>query len=70
MNRLGQATLSYVGLMAVIFSSLDDFVHSLLMKRPMGWLYWSPLGEVSSTVRSDIINREVLQTNTRVKMEL
>jgi hypothetical protein len=34
--------------------------NSLLMKRPVGWVYFKPLGAVSSTERPDIVKREEL----------
>jgi hypothetical protein len=30
------------------------FTHSLLMKRPLGWVYFVPLGAVNSSWRSDM----------------
>ena len=41
--------------MDVIFLPSLLFTHSLLMKRPVGWVYFLPLGAVSSTERSDIL---------------
>jgi hypothetical protein len=45
---------AYVGLIEVIFLPSLLFTHSLLMKRPVGWMYFLPLGAVSSMERSDI----------------
>jgi hypothetical protein len=45
---------AYVGLMEVIFLPSLLFTHSLLMKRPVGCVYFLPLGAVSSIERSDI----------------
>lgn len=45
---------AYVGLMEVIFLPSLLFTHSLLINRPVGWVYFLPLGAVSSTERSDI----------------
>jgi hypothetical protein len=45
---------AYVGLIEVIFLPSLLFTHSLLMKRPIGWMYFLPLGAVSSMERSDI----------------
>lgn len=47
--------MAYEGLMLVIFSPDLAFTHSLLMKRPVGWMYLWPLGAVSSTERSDML---------------
>ena len=44
----------YEGLMEVSFWPLLLLTHSLLMKRPVGWVYFRPLGAVSSIERSDI----------------
>ena len=41
----------YAGLTVVIFSPDLASTHSLLIKRPVGWWYFRPLGAVSSTVR-------------------
>jgi hypothetical protein len=41
--------------MEVNFWPLLLFTHSLLMKRPVGWVYFLPLGAVSSIERSDIL---------------
>ena len=51
---------AYVGLMETIFLPSLLFTHSLLMKRPVGWVYYLPLGAVSSTVRSDILTGVLL----------
>jgi len=51
---------AYVGLMETIFLPSLLFTHSLLMKRPVGWVYFLPLGAVSSTVRSDILTGVLL----------
>jgi hypothetical protein len=40
--------------MELIFLPSLLFTHSLLMKRPVGWVYFVPLGAVSSTWRSDM----------------
>lgn len=47
--------MTYVGLIEVIFAPLLLFTHSLLIKRPVGWIYFRPLGAVSSTDKSDIL---------------
>ena len=39
----------------MIFSPDFDFTHSLLMNRPVGWVYLTPLGAVSSTDKSDMV---------------
>lgn len=52
---------TYVGSMLVIFSPDFDLTNSLLMKIPIGCLYFRPLGAVSSTVRSDIFVLVVLK---------
>lgn len=44
-----------MGLMEVIFLPLQLLIHSLLIKRPVGWVYFLPLGAISSTWRSDIV---------------
>lgn len=41
--------------MEVIFLPLQLLIHSLLIKRPVGWVYFLPLGAISSTWRSDIV---------------
>jgi hypothetical protein len=41
--------------MVVNFWLLLLFTHSLLIKRPVGWVYFLPLGAVSSIERSDIL---------------
>lgn len=46
---------TYVGLMEVIFLSLLLLTHSLLINKPVGWVYFLPLGAVSSTDKSDIL---------------
>jgi hypothetical protein len=48
------AVSAYVGLIDVIFFPSLLFTHSLLMKRPMGCVYFLPFGAVSSMERSDI----------------
>jgi hypothetical protein len=45
---------AYVGLTEIIFFPSLLFTHSLLMNRPVGWLYFLPLGAVRSMERSDI----------------
>jgi len=45
---------TYVGLVLTIFPPSEDSTHSLLMNRPVGWVYFRPLGAVSSTERFDI----------------
>ena len=45
---------AYVGLIESIFFPSLLFTHSLLINRPVGWLYFLPLGAVSSMERSDI----------------
>ncbi len=45
----------YVGLTLVIVLPDLDFTNSLLMKRPRGWLYLTPLGAVSLMKRSDMV---------------
>jgi hypothetical protein len=52
---------AHVGLIEVTFWSLLLFTHSLLMKRPVGWVYFLPLGAVSSIERSDILMAVVLK---------
>ena len=47
-------------MMETIFLPSLLFTHSLLMKRPVGWVYFLPLGAVSSTVRSDILTGVLL----------
>lgn len=42
---------SSLGFMLVIFSPDFDLTNSLLMKRPVGWVYLWPLGAVSSMER-------------------
>ena len=42
--------------MEVILLPLDEATHSLFMKRPVGWVYFKPLGAVSWIVRSDIVD--------------
>ncbi len=44
-----------VGLTDVSFCPLLLFTHSLLINRPVGWMYFLPLGAVSSMDRSDIL---------------
>lgn len=39
----------------MIFLPLLLLTHSLLIKRPVGWMYFLPLGAVSSIWRSDIV---------------
>ena len=39
----------------MIVSPLLDLTHSLLMNRPVGWVYFVPFGAVSSTCRSAIL---------------
>ena len=46
---------THVGLMLVILSPFLDFTHSLLIHKPVGCLYFTPLGAVSSTSRSDML---------------
>ena len=46
---------SYVGLMELMVLPSLLFTHSLLMKRPVGWVYFVPLGAVSSRWRSDMV---------------
>ena len=50
----------YVGLMEVIFLPSLLFTNSLLMNRPIGWVYFLPLGAVRSRKRSDILSGAVL----------
>jgi len=47
---------TYVGLVLTIFPPSEDLTHSLLMNRPVGWVYFRPLGAISSTERSDIFS--------------
>jgi hypothetical protein len=54
------------GLILVIFSPELPLTHSLLMKRPVGWMYFRPFGAVSSTVRSDIVDMLLSIRGTRV----
>jgi hypothetical protein len=46
---------AYVGLMEVIFSPSLDLTHSLLMNKPIGCSYLTPLGAVRLTTRSAIL---------------
>jgi hypothetical protein len=46
---------AYVGLIEIIFLSSLLLTHSLLIKSPVGWVYFRPLGAVSSSDRSDIL---------------
>lgn len=46
---------SYVGLIDVSFWPVELFTHSLLIKRPVGWVYFLPFGAVSSIDRSDMV---------------
>jgi len=46
---------TYVGFMLEILSPFDDLTHSLLMNKPVGCVYLTPLGAVSSTERPDIL---------------
>lgn len=50
---------AYVGLMEVIFLSSLLFTHSLLMNSPVGWIYFRPLGAVSSIDRSAMVLEEL-----------
>lgn len=50
---------SYVGFTLVILFPLLDLTHSLLMKRPVGWVYLTPFGAVRSMLRPDMM-RDVL----------
>ena len=63
---------SYVGFTEIIFSPDFDFTNSLLMNKPIGWVYLSPFGAVNSTCRSAIFGvREVLRetSNNGVREE-
>lgn len=51
---------TYVGLVLVIFSPFFDLTNSLLIKIPVGCLYLWPLGAVSSTKRSDIFEKALV----------
>lgn len=42
-----EASDLYVGLIVVIIWPLDDFIHSLLIKSPVGCVQVRPLGAVS-----------------------
>lgn len=46
---------AYLGFMLEILSPFDDLTHSLLMNKPVGCVYLTPLGAVSSTDRPDIL---------------
>jgi hypothetical protein len=46
---------TYLGFMLEILSPLVDLTHSLLINRPVGCVYLTPLGAVSSTDRPDIL---------------
>jgi hypothetical protein len=41
--------------MLEILSPLEDLTHSLLINRPVGCVYLTPLGAVSSTDKPDIL---------------
>ena len=41
--------------MLEILSPFDDLTHSLLINRPVGCVYLTPLGAVSSTDKPDIL---------------
>lgn len=60
-----RGSAAYVGLMETIFLPSLLFTHSLLMKRPVGWVYFLPLGAVSSIERSDIL-AEVLLNDRQI----
>jgi hypothetical protein len=47
--------LTYVGFMLEILSPFEDLTHSLLINRPVGCVYLTPLGAVSSTDKPDIL---------------
>lgn len=51
----------YVGLMEAIFLPSLLFTNSLLIKRPVGWEYFVPLGAVRSRKRSDILKFVVVK---------
>jgi hypothetical protein len=53
-----KVTEAYLGFMVVIFSPFLDLTHSLLIKRPIGWVYLRALGAVSSMDKSDIFRLE------------
>lgn len=46
---------AYDGLMLVTVLPLLDLTHSLLMNRPVGCVYLTPLGAVSSTESPDML---------------
>ena len=60
---------SSVGLIEVILLPLEEGTNSLLMNRPVGCVYFNPLGAVSSTERSDMVatNRMFLILGTAVE---
>lgn len=47
--------LTHVGLIEVIFCPFPLFTHSLLINKPVGWVYFFPLGAVNSIERSDML---------------
>lgn len=51
----GEEGLLYVGFMLSIFLPALEATNSLLMKRPMGWVYLRPLGAVRVMERSDMM---------------
>ena len=53
--REGGEGLLYVGSMLSIFLPALEATNSLLMKRPMGWVYLRPLGAVRVMERSDMM---------------
>jgi hypothetical protein len=63
----GTCESTHAGSIEVIVPPLP-LTNSLLMKRPVGWVYFKPLGAVISTERSDIVKGEelvVLEMNAR-----
>lgn len=56
-SLFSKVSKTHVGLIEVILAPAFDFTNSLLMNRPRGCLYLTPLGAVKSTNRSsDILN--------------
>jgi hypothetical protein len=49
--------------MLEILSPLEDLTHSLLINRPVGCVYLTPLGAVSSTDKPDILRVVIRNLN-------
>jgi len=64
----GEEGLLYVGFMLSIFLPALEATNSLLMKRPIGWVYLRPLGAVRVTERSDMMY--VLRGNLNVNRDI